>query len=217
MYPATTHHPPPHPSPLTSVIRRRPELNTKQRAGFRRLLTSTAITINQHNPKSGASYEWYEGYRFARLTSRNFQSWSGSSSRSLPQSSPMSSIVARACLGSIWRVRKSPSPWLLRDRVFEKLCCKECRMTAKTNSSPISSLRAEPKEEDSATIKPQLSSPISSATPSISHNSKPFSSPHSSKIIPMAQEQISNAVKVMKRRKTEDDPPFSAAQLGSVP
>jgi hypothetical protein len=90
-------------------------------------------------------------------------------------------------------------------------------MTAKTNSSPISSLRAEPKEEDSAMIKPQLSSPISSATPSISHNSKPFSSPHSSKIIPMAQEQISNAVKVMKRRKTEDDPPFSAAQLGSVP
>ena len=134
------------------VIRRRPELDTKQRAGFRRLLTSTAITINQHNPKSGASYERYEGYRFARLTSRNFQSWSGSSSRSLPQSSPMSSIVARACLGSIWRVRKSPSPWLLRDRVFEKLCCKECRMTAKTNSSPISSLRAEPKEEVSATI-----------------------------------------------------------------
>ena len=43
---------------------------------------------------------------------------------------------------------------MLRDRVFEKLCCKECRMTAKTNSSPISSLRAEPKEEDSATIKP---------------------------------------------------------------
>ena len=67
MPPATTHHPPPHPFPPTGVIRRRPELNTKQRAGFRRLLTSTAITINQHNPKSGASYERYDGYRFATV------------------------------------------------------------------------------------------------------------------------------------------------------
>ena len=67
MPPATTHHPPPHPSPLTGVIRRRPELITKQRAGFIRLLTSTAITINQHNPKSGASYERYDGYRFATV------------------------------------------------------------------------------------------------------------------------------------------------------
>ena len=47
------------------VIRRRPELDTKQRVGFRRLLTSTVITINQHNPKSGARYEQYEGCRFA--------------------------------------------------------------------------------------------------------------------------------------------------------
>jgi len=65
MPPATTPHPPLPPSPPTGVIRRRPELDTKQRVGFRRLLTSTAITINQHNPKSGASYERYEGCRFA--------------------------------------------------------------------------------------------------------------------------------------------------------
>ena len=67
MPPATTPHPPPPPSPPTGVIRRRLELDTMQRVGFRRLLTSTAITINQHNPKSGASYERYDGYRFATV------------------------------------------------------------------------------------------------------------------------------------------------------
>ena len=87
---------------------------------------------------------------------------------------------------------------MLRDRVFDKLLCTECKMTAKTNSSPISPLRAEPKEEASATINPQPFSPISSPFPSTSHNSKPVSSPHSD-IIPMAQEQISPVVKMGKR------------------
>ena len=53
-----------------------------------------------------------------------------------------------------------------------------------------------------ATIKPQLSSPISSPTPSTSHNSEPVSSPHSSNIIPMAQEQISKVMKGEFTRKT---------------
>ena len=88
---------------------------------------------------------------------------------------------------------------MLRDRVFEKLYCTECKMTAKINSSPISPLRAEPKEA-SATINPQPLSPISSPFPSTSHNSKPVSSPHSSNIIPMAQEQISPVVEEGKRK-----------------
>ena len=87
---------------------------------------------------------------------------------------------------------------MLRDRAFEKLLCTECKMTAKTNSSPISPLRAEPKEEASATINPQHFSPTGSPFPSTSHNSKPVSSPHSD-IIPMAQEQISPVVKMGKR------------------
>ena len=110
--------------------------------------------------------------------------------------------------------------------------CNLCKMTAKTNSSPISPLRAEPKEEASATINPQPFSPISSPLPSTSHNSKPVSSPHSD-IIPMAQEQISPVVqngdkedlfamcqskatgtrKTIQRRKHMSDP----TQLGSMP
>ena len=61
-----------------------------------------------------------------------------------------------------------------------------------------------------ATIKPQLSSPISSSTPSTSH-SKPVSSPHFSNIIPpMVQEQV--VVKKLKRRQIS-----MPAHLGSVP
>ena len=89
---------------------------------------------------------------------------------------------------------------MLRDRAPGKLFCTECKMTAKTNSSPISPLRAEPKEEASATINPQPFSPTSSPFPSTSHNSKLVSSPHSN-IIPMAQEQISPVVKMGKRMK----------------
>ena len=55
----------------------------------------------------------------------------------------------------------------------------------------------------SATIKPQPFSPISSITPSTSHNSKLVSSPHSN-IIPMAQEQISSIVKEEKEAKKAD-------------
>ena len=106
---------------------------------------------------------------------------------------------------------------MLRGRVFEKLYCTECKMTAKTNSSPISPLRAEPKEETSATIKPQPFSPISSPFPSTSHNSKPVSNPHSN-IIPMAQEQISSIVK-KKKWKQRKRKPFESklSQLGSMP
>ena len=120
---------------------------------------------------------------------------------------------------------------LLRDRVFEKLYCTECKMTAKINSSTINPLRAKPKEA-SATINPQPLSPTSSPFPSTSHNSKPVSSPHSD-IIPMAQEQISPVVqngdkedlfamcqskamgtrKTIQRRKHMSDP----TQLGSMP
>ena len=89
--------------------------------------------------------------------------------------------------------------------------CTEYKMTAKTNSSPTSPLRAEPKEETSATIKSQPFSPISSPFPSTSHNSKPVSSPHSN-IIPMAQEQISPVVKMGKRKMDS-----KLSRLGSMP